>query len=226
MPRWHPVFVCTLPLVLTSFHMSFGQTYLPCSIVATDRLPIKMLTVLNIQVITPLLLFSLFPFMQFSALQHTCPLHLRNILPSVLIFLHVSHMLQATAQHKYVLPLLPTLITFPDHPPYHILFRVTLLNNPEIWRQEALPKAKCFLIFLLQVKNKRPTWCHLLFYFTFYVLNMFRTLIYPTSGACDYSVELPHRSYCSWFDVCRSFGVVGLEWYPCCRLQPATRPMW
>ena len=53
-----------------------------------------------------------------------------------------------------------------------------------------------------------------------YVLNMFRTLIYPLSGACDYSVELPHWSYCSWFDVCWSFGVVGLEWYLCCRLQP------
>ena len=48
---------------------------------------------------------------------------------------------------------------------------------------------------------------------------MFRTLIYPSSGACDYSVELPHWSYCSWFDVCWSFGVVGLEWYPCCRLK-------
>jgi len=34
-----------------------------------------------------------------------------------------------------------------------------------------------------------------------YVLNMFRTLINPSSGACDYSVELPHWSYCSWFDV-------------------------
>jgi len=40
---------------------------------------------------------------------------------------------------------------------------------------------------------------------------MFRTLIYPSSGACEYSVELPHWSYCSWFDVCWSFGVVGLE---------------
>jgi len=30
---------------------------------------------------------------------------------------------------------------------------------------------------------------------------MFRTLIYPSSGACDYSVELPHWSYCSCFDV-------------------------
>ena len=39
------------------------------------------------------------------------------------------------------------------------------------------------------------------------------------SGACDYSVELPHLSYCSWFDVCWSFGVVGLEGYPCCRLM-------
>jgi len=36
------------------------------------------------------------------------------------------------------------------------------------------------------------------------------------------SVEFPHWSYCSWFDVCWSFGVVGLEWYPCCRLKPAS----
>ena len=28
--------------------------------------------------------------------------------------------------------------------------------------------------------------------------------------------------YSSWFDVCWSFGVVGLGWYPCCRIQPAT----
>ena len=76
-----------------------------------------------------------------------------------------------------------------------------------------------------RMKNKRPTLCHLLFYFTSYVLNMFRTLIYPSSGACDYSVELPHWLYCSWFDVCWSFGVVGLEWYPCCRLKPATRTL-
>jgi len=77
----------------------------------------------------------------------------------------------------------------------------------------------------IELKNKRPTWCHLLFYFTSYVLNMFRALIYPSSGVCDYSVELPHWSFCSWFDVCWSFGVVGLEWYPCRRLklQPATR---
>ena len=29
--------------------------------------------------------------------------------------------------------------------------------------------------------------------------------------------------YCSLFDVCRSFGVVGLEWYPCCRLKHSFR---
>jgi len=60
--------------------------------------------------------------------------------------------------------------------------------------------------------------------FTSYVLNMFRTLIYPSSGACDCSVELPHWSYFSWFDVCWSFGVVGLEWYPCCRLTTPNQP--
>jgi len=41
-------------------------------------------------------------------------------------------------------------------------------------------------------KNKRPTCCHLLFYFTSYALNMFRTLIYPSSGTCDSAVRLPH----------------------------------
>jgi len=44
--------------------------------------------------------------------------------------------------------------------------------------------------------------------FTSYVLNMFRTLIYSSLGACDYSFEIPHGSYCSWFDA---------------QLQPATR---
>ena len=44
------------------------------------------------------------------------------------------------------------------------------------------------------MKNERPTWCHVLFYFTSYVLNMFRILIYPSSGAFDSVVELPHRS--------------------------------
>ena len=44
-----------------------------------------------------------------------------------------------------------------------------------------------------------------LFYFTYYVLSTFRTLIYPSSGACDCVDELPHRSSCSQFVVCWSF---------------------
>jgi len=31
------------------------------------------------------------------------------------------------------------------------------------------------------------------------VLNMFRTLIYTSSGACDFAVEMPHRLLCSRF---------------------------
>ena len=45
----------------------------------------------------------------------------------------------------------------------------------------------------------------MLFYFTYYALNMFRILIYPSSGACDCVDELPHQSSCSQFVVCWSF---------------------
>jgi hypothetical protein len=72
------------------------------------------------------------------------------------------------------------------------------------------------------LKNERPTWCHLLFYFTSYVLNMYRTLIYPSSGACDYVVELPHRSSCSQFVVCWRFGAAGFGWCSFCRLNPVS----
>ena len=48
---------------------------------------------------------------------------------------------------------------------------------------------------------------------------MFRILIYPLSGACIYSLELPHGSYGSWFDVFWGFDVFGLERYPYCSLQ-------
>ena len=68
-------------------------------------------------------------------------------------------------------------------------------------------------------KNERPTWCHLLFYFTSYVLNMFLTLIYPSSGACDCVVELPHRSSSSQFVVCWRFGAAGFGWCSFCRLK-------
>ena len=53
---------------------------------------------------------------------------------------------------------------------------------------------------------------------------MFRTLIYPSSGACDCVDELPHRSSCSQFVVCWRFGAAGFGWCSFCRqkLQPAT----
>ena len=73
------------------------------------------------------------------------------------------------------------------------------------------------------LKNERPTWYHLLFYFNSYVFNMFRTLIYPSSEACDCVVELPHRSSCSQFVVCWRFGATGFEWCSFCRLKPAKR---
>jgi len=68
--------------------------------------------------------------------------------------------------------------------------------------------------------NKKPTWCHLLFYFTSYRLNLFRTLVCPSSGACDYAVELPHWSFHSSFAVCWRLGAVGLEYKLCFSLQP------
>ena len=52
-----------------------------------------------------------------------------------------------------------------------------------------------------------------------FLLNMFRTLIYPSSGACDCVVELPHRSSCSQFVVCWSFGAAGFGWFSFCRLK-------
>ena len=41
-----------------------------------------------------------------------------------------------------------------------------------------------------------------IFYFTYYLLNLFRTLICPSSGACDCVDGLPHRLSCSLFVVC------------------------
>jgi len=57
---------------------------------------------------------------------------------------------------------------------------------------------------------------------------MFRTLIYPSSGACDYSVELPHWSYCSWFDVCWScIHVAGWSSASACNMDTTpTQPHW
>jgi len=48
------------------------------------------------------------------------------------------------------------------------------------------------LITGLKTKDQLDVTCY--FYFTSYALNMFRTLIYPSSGPYDYSAELPHWS--------------------------------
>jgi len=57
--------------------------------------------------------------------------------------------------------------------------------------------------------------------FNYLMLNMFRMLIHPSSGACDLFVELFHGLCCSG-----SMCVVVMLWFGCggvvsvCRLQP------
>jgi len=60
------------------------------------------------------------------------------------------------------------------------------------------------------------------FYFTSSMLNMFRTLICSSSGACDFSILSPHWSYVLISMCVGSFGVAGFGRYSCSRLQPAT----
>ena len=62
----------------------------------------------------------------------------------------------------------------------------------------------------------------IMFYFTSSMLNMFRTLIHPSSGSCDFSIVSPHWSYVL-VSMCVGHTSAGLGWYPCSRLQPATR---
>ena len=64
------------------------------------------------------------------------------------------------------------------------------------------------------------------FYFTSSMLNMFRTLIHPSSGACDFSIVPPHW-LCVLVSMCvgvsvRLVGVVSV-WQAEAQLQPATR---
>ena len=49
------------------------------------------------------------------------------------------------------------------------------------------------------------------FYFTSSMLNMFRTLIHPSSGACELFYFITTLVVCSCFDVCWSFGVAGWD---------------
>ena len=59
----------------------------------------------------------------------------------------------------------------------------------------------------------------LAFLFNYFMLNMFRMLIYPPSGACDLFVELYHGLYCyipgtMCVGVTSWFGLAGVVWYP------------
>jgi len=48
--------------------------------------------------------------------------------------------------------------------------------------------------------------------FLYLMLNMFRMLVHPSSGACDLFVELFHWLYCSGSMCVRCYGVVRLGW--------------
>jgi len=52
----------------------------------------------------------------------------------------------------------------------------------------------------------------IMLYFTSSMLYMLRALIHPSSGVCDFSIESPQWSC-----------VLVSMWYPCSRLQHATR---
>jgi len=49
----------------------------------------------------------------------------------------------------------------------------------------------------------------IMFYFISSMLNMYRTLIHPSSGACDFFYCIATMVVCSCFDVYWSFDVAG-----------------
>jgi len=74
---------------------------------------------------------------------------------------------------------------------YYYYYYVTLQKSCNVSNTASSTSHEPFLL----LKNRLDVTCY--FYFTSYVFNMFRTLIYPSSGACECAVELPHWSYCS-----------------------------
>ena len=50
---------------------------------------------------------------------------------------------------------------------------------------------------ILIVQQRETNLMSLAFLFHYFMLNMFRMLIHPSSGACDLFVELFHGLYCS-----------------------------
>jgi len=59
----------------------------------------------------------------------------------------------------------------------------------------------CIIVIVEELKTYLTS---LAILFHFLCAHMFRTLIYPSSGACDCVDELPHQSSCSQFVVCFS----------------------
>ena len=75
-------------------------------------------------------------------------------------------------------------------------------------------------------RNKLQNRCYLLFYYTYDILNMFRALLFPSSGDHDYSAitTLAVRLLgCTWLEIrCRQTGQVsGLQAIIC---SPETYP--
>ena len=72
-----------------------------------------------------------------------------------------------------------------------------VISSPGMWHHKSDINLTTFLMTwclldrasLWQLKNKKPTRCHLLFYCTSYRLNMFRALLFPSSGAQDCDVD-------------------------------------
>ena len=73
-------------------------------------------------------------------------------------------------------------------------FCVSRMHEKVRWRPEPCGKPCCqeqrryVTILCIYLNKGRPTWWHLLYYVNL-LLNMFRMLIHPSSGACDYLVR-------------------------------------
>ena len=106
-------------------------------------------------------MYTSYRFRQFILRHWRCLLH-KNV-PKVI------YLIYRLAEHSYTSSALPETSHHPVHQQISITSTALRKKMQTSWR----------------LTNKRPTWCHLLFYFTYYALNMFRTLIYPSSGACD-----------------------------------------
>ena len=63
--------------------------------------------------------------------------------------------------------------------------------------------------------------CYGVFCFVILVFSCVCSMFYWLVGDAllMYYVIVNLRLRVPWFDVCWSFGVIGLEWYPCCRLK-------